>query len=163
MGSGAKLEVEEITEKDDLRRGETQSRVCSLLDCKGDALLYSAPCTGGSGWQKINWTLGDGTRIKIARHWKLFRELWSALVIIAESLIPKGVIILIEWPRGCAYWHDKAVQKFLVKWGFRFAEFDGCMYGLKSGEPKTYGDPIKKPWRIAFVNCNLDEHNSQKM
>ena len=47
------------------------------------------------------------------------------------------------------------VARFLDRYGFRFADFDGCMYGLVATHGKDAGLPIKKPWRVAFVNSSL--------
>ena len=30
-----------------------------------------------------------------------------------------------------------------------FADFDGCMYGLKATRGSVAGEPIRKPWRVA--------------
>ena len=42
------------------------------------------------------------------------------------------------------------------------ADFDGCMYGLVSLHGKNAGLPIKKPWRVAYLNSNLGDFLNSK-
>eukprot|EP00969_Alexandrium_andersonii_P327788 14485766-Alexandrium_andersonii.AAC.1 len=39
--------------------------------------------------------------------------------------------------------------------GFVYADFDGCMYGLRPVDPKHSDKFIRKPWRIACLNSSL--------
>ena len=98
---------------------------------------------------------GSSTVRKIKKHWSEFRKLWERLEEIADFAIPLGVAISIEWPRGCRYWSNPKVVRFLEKYGFKFADFDGCMYGLVATHGKDAGLPIKKPWRVAYVNSSI--------
>ena len=107
------FEIISVTKEMDLRLKSTQDMMIEKLEERGDALWHSSPCTGGCGWQRVNMTLGASTRAKVKQHWKLFKQLWVAFVRVAEIVIPRGVSVCIEWPRSCAYWHDKAVKKFL--------------------------------------------------
>ena len=100
---------------------------------------------------------GSSTVNKIKAHWAEFRKLRERLEEIASFAIPLGVAISIEWPRGCRYWTNHNVVRFLGKYGFKFADFDGCMYGLVAAHGKCAGLPIKKPWRVAYVNSSLGE------
>jgi len=75
---------------------------------------------------------GSTTVNKIKGHWSEFRKLWKRLEEIANFAIPLGVKIFIEWPRGCIYWKNLKVVRFLEKYGFKFADFDGCMYTVLS-------------------------------
>ena len=52
---------------------------------------------------------------------------------------PKGVAMFIEWPPGCRYWANTRVARFLNKYGFAFAGFDGCMYGLVATKGEEAG------------------------
>ncbi len=54
---------------------------------------------------------------------------------------------------------------FLAKHQFKFADFDGCMYGLVAEGGRDHGMPIMKPWRVAcspnsslprFLNLKCD-------
>ena len=98
---------------------------------------------------------GSSTVTKIKGHWVEFRKLWKRLEEIACLAIPHGVAIFIEWPRGCRYWTNSNVARFLEKYGFKFADFDGCMYGLVASHGKDAGLPIKKPWRVAYLSSSL--------
>ena len=70
-------------------------------------------------------------------------------MIVAEQCIALGGGIAFEWPRSCAYWHDRSVRSFIKRHNLTEVQFDGCMYGLVSHMPKTSGMPIRKPWTIA--------------
>ena len=91
------------------------------------ALWFSSPCTGGSMWPHINLHRGSSTVAPILSHWAEFHRLWKRFEEIAEIVIPKGVAMFIEWPVGCRYWANTRVARFLNKYGFTFADFDGCM------------------------------------
>ena len=114
------------------------------------ALWFSSPCTGGSMWPHINLHRGSSTVAPILSHWAEFHRLWKRFEEIAEIVIPKGVAMFIEWPVGCRYWANTRVARFLNKYGFTFADFDGCMYGLVATRGKEAGAPINKPWRVAY-------------
>ena len=92
------------------------------------ALWFSSPCTGGSLWSHINLHRGSSTVALILRHWAEFHRLWKRFEEVAKIVIPKSVAMFIEWPRGCRYWANTRVARFLNKYGFTFADFDGCMY-----------------------------------
>ena len=68
---------------------------------------------------------------------------------MAVHALSVGARVFIEWPRGCAYWKDSQVAKFLAEHKFAFAEFDGCMYGLTAASGGAAGMPIRKPWKVA--------------
>lgn len=94
---------------------------------------------------------GCSTVNKIKEHWAEFRKLSKRFEEIASFAIPLGVAISIEWPSGCRYWTNLNVVRFLKKYGFKFADFDGCMYGFVASHGKYAGLRIKKPWRVAYV------------
>ena len=116
----------------------------------------------GGPWTHINMHRGSSTVDKIQKHWTEFRKLWGRLEEIANFAIPLGVAISIEWPRGCRYWNNPNVVHFLEKYGFKFADFDGCMYGLVASHGKGAGLPIKKPCRVAYVSSSLGEFLNHK-
>ena len=75
--------------------------------------------------------------------------------------------MFIEWPLGCRYWANTRVARFLNKYGFAFADFDGCMYGLVATRGKEAGTPINgtpvnKPWRVAYLNSSLGTRLNEK-
>ena len=132
-------------------------------------LLFGAlPCTGGSALQAINWLRGPNTQKKIRNHWVIFRRLWRAYRTVAEACLKHyGNAIALAWPRACRYWHDKSVKTFMTKHAMHTYKLDGCMYGLRSVAPSTYGKLLKKPWTIASTSpcfsrlcrlCNHDRH-----
>ena len=70
--------------------------------------------------------------------------------------------MFIEWPLGCRYWANTRVARFLNKYGFTFAVFDGCMYGLVATKGKEAGTPINKSWRVAYVSSSLGTRLKEK-
>ena len=116
-----------ITEDVDFASEEGIAKAIANLNGPEDSLWYSSPCTGGSLWQVLNALRGGATLKKIKYHWKLMKRLWKAFQVVAEHALSVGARVFIEWPRGCRYWKDKRVVKFLSKHGFINAEFDGCM------------------------------------
>ena len=103
------------------------------------ALRFFSPCTGGSMWSRLNMHRGSSTVTLILSHWAEFHRLWKIFEEIAKIVIPKGVAMFIEWPLGCRYWANTRVARFLNKYGFTFAYFDGCMYGLVATQGKEAG------------------------
>ena len=110
----------------------------------------------------MNMHSGSSTVAKIKGHWVEFRKLWKRLEEIACFAIPHGVALFIEWPRGCRYWRNSNVARFLAKYGFEFVDFDGCMYGFVALHGKGAGLPIKKPWRVAYLDSSLGDFLSIK-
>ena len=103
------------------------------------ALWFSSPCTGGSMWSHLNMHRGSSTVALTLSRWAEFHRLWKRFEEIAKIVIPKGVAMFIEWPRGCRHWANTCVARFLIKYGFPFADFDGCMYGLVATKGKEAG------------------------
>ena len=87
-------------------------------------------------WSHINLHRSSSTVALILSHWKEFHRLWKRFEEIAKIVIPRGVAMFVEWPRGCRYWANKRVARFLDRYGFTFADFDGCMYGLVATKVK---------------------------
>ena len=136
---------------------------CTLDKCREtlsglkSALWFSSPCAGGISWTHMNMHRGNSTVNKIKGHWAEFRKLWGRLEEIACLAIPHGVVIICEWPRGCRNWTSSNVVRFLEKYGCKFADFGGCMYGLVASHGKDADLPTKKPWRVAYLNSSLGE------
>ena len=140
----------DITKEDDFTAAAGIDRAIQNIKGPRDSLFFSSPCTGGSPWQRINLLRGgDRMLVRLKGHWKLFKQLRASFEKVAIHAMSVGARIFVEWPRGCAYWNDKRVSGFLTKYGFSFADFDGCMYGLIAAYGSTQGMPIRKPWRIA--------------
>ena len=154
--------VYRITEKVDMTKPEVV-KGCDLLLRDGTcALWFSCPCTGGSAWQRYNAKRSPKTAELLNEHRKEFRNLWKAFASVASIALRPGVRVLVEWPRGCAYWKDSRVSRFLLKHGFQCADFDSCMYGLVAESGPNVGEPVKKPWRVACVNSSLPDVLNRK-
>ena len=82
-------------------------------------------------------------------HLYLLRMLWKNVDRLVDIALRVGAIIIQEWPRGSKCWLLIFVRRTLIRAGMRFTPVDGCMVGVKSINPKTYGMPIKKPWLMA--------------
>eukprot|EP00975_Prorocentrum_lima_P007105 1526601-Prorocentrum_lima.AAC.1 len=69
----------------------------------------------------------DTEAIKRLRElWRTYRKLWRNMTILAKLVLDKGGIIAIEWPRGCSYWRDGCVRRFVAEHMLRAYDFDGC-------------------------------------
>ena len=44
------------------------------------------------------------------------------------------------------------------KLDFQYTEFDGCMYGLMSRYRGVVTLPIRHPWKIAYINCDIGKY-----
>ena len=145
-----------IAKNDDWCSIYTLDKCRETLSGRKSALWFSSPCTGGTSWTHVNMHRGSSTVNKVKGHWAEFKKLWKRLEEIACLAIPHGVAILIEWPRGCKYWTTSNVVRFLEKYGFKFADFDGCIctYGLVASHGKGAGLPIKKPLKVAYLNSS---------
>ena len=86
---------------------------------------------------------------------RLVWKLWSSFVILANHAFKVGARILIELPRGCSYWDDPRMSKFLKQHKFGFADFDDCMYGFVAKYGLVAGHPMHKPWRFACWKSSL--------
>ena len=146
------VEVVRLTIKDDLTTPDGLAKAIDAVTTPdATVILFGAlPCTGGSQCQRVNWHRGNAdTRRNILEHRKVFRVLWRNFVIVAEQCVALGGGVAFEWPRSCAYWHDRSVRSFIKRHDMIEVQLDGCMYGLTSLMPKTSGMPIRKPWTIA--------------
>ena len=138
---------------------EESRKICEFYLKDGrSALWFSCPCTGGCGWQHINWYRGESAQKKILSHWQQFRRLWKHFKRIASEAIPKGVCVFVEWPSGCQYWRDNRVVQFLDEYQGRLAKFNGCMYGLRANHGPDAGELICKPWTVACFNSSLPDY-----
>ena len=152
-----KITIHNVTATDDFTLDATVTTVTNLLNGPTDALFFSAPCTGGSPWQRLNISKSPSLIGKMRRHWALFRKLWKSFEVTAAHAASVGAQIYIEWPRNCAYWKHPKVLRFMQAHGFVHADFDGCMYGLVATHGKHVGVRMLKPWRIACLNSRLPQ------
>ena len=88
------------------------------LTGSNNALWFSSPCTGGSMWScppsgLCNMHRGSSTVALILSHWAEFHRLWKRFEAVAKIVTPLGVAMFIEWPRGCRYWANTRVARFL--------------------------------------------------
>jgi hypothetical protein len=162
QGASNKINVVNVTEDDDFTKQSTIDDVISMIKGPADVLFFSAPCTGGSPWQRLNIAKHPHLVGRMRRHWALFRRLWRSLEVVGEHAIAVGAQIHIEWPKHCAYWKVPKVEQFLTRHGFRFAEFDSCQYGLRAQHGPRAGLPIRKSWRIACINFCLPDVLNKK-
>ena len=158
------FEVLDVTKEDDFTRPSTVRRIKAQITQPGDAFYYSSPCTGGSSWQNLNLKRStaagcDRIVLKLASHFDLHWRLWAGFEDIVQHCARRGAAVVWEWPRFCTYWKEVRVQKLIQKYGFKFADFDGCMYGLSPVGTDPHGSTfIRKPWRIAYLNCSMGKY-----
>ena len=160
--SGEHVAILDITKEPDFTRKRTIDDVICSIRGVGDVFFYGSPCTGGSSWQNLNIELAgrkewQQTIVNLIGHWDVHRRLWQGFEIVVRHCAKVGATVLLEWPRYCAYWREPKVSSFLREMNFRFANFDGCMYGLVSTR-KSGNYPLRKPWRIAYINSTIADH-----
>ena len=158
--ANAKFEVYDNTKEDDFTTEATMEWVKQTLQDPGDVLFYCSPCTGGSPWQAFNLAkhAGVGTghfSQRMSDHLELHWKLWERFEVVARHCAKVGATVLIEWPRGCAYWRKPRVRALLSELHFKYTTFDGCMYGLRAKIHGKVGMPIRKPWTIAYLNSDI--------
>ena len=118
--------------------------------------MVSLPCTGGCAWQHMNMKYAS-KRPAIEEQRKLFFELLTEAVKVCQTATDNGGWITFELPASNIYWNSEAVQQFCADFRLKFAELDGCAFGLKSMK----GLPIKKPWPFATI-CPAAHQNLHK-
>ena len=50
------------------------------------------------------------------------------------------------------------VNEFLVKHDFKHTYFDGCMYDLVTKYTGVATLPIRHPWKLAYINCDIGKY-----
>ena len=88
-------------------------------------------------------------KLRLEGHLGVFGLLWDAAVVIMHEAKLYEALTAFEWPTFCMYWQKGDVWEHMVKMGYEFIHFHGCMFGLESVAPSTKGWPIKKPWTVA--------------
>ena len=114
---------------DDWCSVDTLNKCRENLSGQRSALWFSSPCAGGTSWTHVNMHRRSSTVARIKGHWVEFRKLWKRLEDNICFAVPHGAAIFIQWPRGCKYWTNSNVARFLAKYGFKFIDF-GFMYGF---------------------------------
>ena len=114
----------------------------------------------GSPWQHLNIHLAakrgwQSTVVRLMDHWDLHWRLWSGFMVIAEHCKRVNAAVILEWPKNCEYWKEPAVYEFLERLDFQYTQYDGCMYGLMSKFTGVVALPIRHPWKIAYINCDI--------
>eukprot|EP00969_Alexandrium_andersonii_P267420 11818215-Alexandrium_andersonii.AAC.1 len=62
---------------------------------------------------------------RLVDHYDLHWRLWLSFERVARHCKQVGAIVMIGWPRTCAYWHEPRINTFLRDMGFVYADFDG--------------------------------------
>ena len=89
----------------------------------------------------------------------IFSQLWKHFETVAEAVLQKEGVVVIEWPTSCRYWKDPRVQRFLHENGFDKAQIHGCAYRLAA----PCGAPVKKPWALASNDAAILEKDDEDM
>ena len=156
-----------LTEQDDMTTLHGRTIIEKILTHPaakaGRIVLWSAiPCTGGSAWNRRNWLKGTwSTRTRIENHWRVFHDRWKTFEWAAEKIENYNGAVVIEWPSGCVYWKNQAVNDFILGKEMFTSIFDGCKYNLLTSDKRSIDNPnvtdkdghfvlIKKTWKIAF-------------
>ena len=141
--------VHEITESDDFLAEETYQRIKAMVVSHSKvAFLISFPCTGGCPWSATVNRLKPSAAKKIAQHWKHFRALWRQYERLCKEV--KGKIpTVLEWPKACRYWFEKAVIRLLKRSNMRKTEFHGCCFGYRTSRLSNTVVFIQKPTILA--------------
>ena len=97
----------------------------------------------------------ESTIVRLIDHWDLHWTLWGSLEKVVKHCRVVGATVMLEWPRFCEDWQEKKVAEFLAAMKFKFTDFDGCMYGLVAKKKGDESLPIRKPWRLAYLNSSI--------
>ena len=93
--------------------------------------------------------------MRLIDHWDLHWRLWESFEKVVKHCWAVGATVMLEWPRFCDYWQEKRVAELLAEMKFNFTDFDGCMRGLVAKHKGNASPPIRKPWRIAYLNSSI--------
>ena len=144
-------EVVRFTEDQDLTLNLNVEK--ALREVRHDNVLVAiaVPCTGGSQMQRSNnWRPGAAQRMH--RHKQLFTKLMTNIIVICREAKKYGARIVLEWPKGCSYWNDPTVIRFMMEHELVPTYVDGCAVGLKSVKN---GLPVLKPWTFATNDVHI--------
>ena len=131
MAENQGIKATRLTIKDDVRTPEGLAKALRITRGKGIFLWASMPCTGGSPWQHIN-ALRARCRRKIAEHRENHLKIWKSFEVVAEQVVKEGNLLAREWPNSCSYWREPHVRSFIERCGLKFAQFDGCAFGMRT-------------------------------
>jgi hypothetical protein len=154
--------VTRITQEIDFLSTAGLELSCKFITGPRCVVWFSLPCVGGCPWQFVNIQKGPNAERRIRGYWALFTRMWRNAICVIATAHAVGATIAIEWPRACRYWYQGKVLRILEKYGLEFYDFDGCMYDIRSQQPKSLGEPIRKPWRIATNSRDIGDAFSRK-
>ena len=157
-----------ITVDDDFTKEAGIKKVLEVLHFFEElpvCIWVAFPCTGGSQFNDRNWFTGTAdTRVRIAAHWEVYRQLWHSYithVLPYVSAHRQTVRQAIELPDSCAYWQWRQgglcrdgspqfpLQEFIEQQGLKSATCHGCCFGLRAAYGQETGKLMRKVWRIA--------------
>ena len=119
-------------------------------------LWISMPCTGGSKFSSLNWGKGNGARLKIFQHIRLFYAMLPRVLQVARACRKAGGVICFEQPGGCYYWDTQVVRDFLDELGLTHVHLHCCQFGLVSTRMgPCEGLPIQKHFCVATNSQNI--------
>ena len=161
--SGTSMKVIDQTKERYFTDKSTANDIVRNIKGLGDVCFYCSLCAGGSTWQRFNLELAKRSGweymvVLFIDHWDLHWRLWANFEKVVKHCRTVGATVLREWPRFCDYWQEKRVAKFLETMNLKFTVFDGCMYGLFAKNKGKESLPIRKPWRIAYLNSSIASH-----
>ena len=109
---GKKVIVLRITEEDDITTEAcVEGVLLKLASHVGPVHLWgSLPCTGGAGWQSINWFKGPATRTKLRGHVRMFQKIFAGFVQIALAVDQRQGTVTYEWPQNNKLWKKVASE-----------------------------------------------------
>ena len=122
---------------------------------KGKCAIFiwaSLPCTGGTGFQKVNRYLYANHWKTMAEHDRKFRLFHSNLVKLMLAVAPERLHFAFEWPQPNDWWEREEIKWMISTFSLRTLLFNGCMVGLRAFDILK---PHKKAWRV--------EHNITKL
>eukprot|EP00969_Alexandrium_andersonii_P314153 13878497-Alexandrium_andersonii.AAC.1 len=70
---------------------------------------------GASAWQRINAAHASRSNTqsfvrRLVGHYDLRWRLWLSFEQVARHCEQVGAIVMLEWPRACAYWREPRIS-----------------------------------------------------
>jgi hypothetical protein len=174
-------QVVRLTEEVDMRTNDGLFQAIKLIrkipSSKMIMLWSSTTCTGGCPLQSKNRARYKRTKDyaglrRLESYKEDFQQLMMSLNILADLVIQRNGIVVVEWPRQCAWWKEALTKRLenpeIVKINAKSrtwqenpkwekekrdsrvqatVEFDGCAYGTRNQK----GEAVKKPWMIKAI------------
>ena len=115
------------------------------------------PCTYYSSVQNMTrLTASRVRRLNVKR--RETRQILRGTCRIMRTVVRRGGHVYFEWPLRCQGWKLRTLVKF-QSWlrtrgvAFKYARFDGCMYGLRT---LCGHRAIKKEWKILTTDVEME-------